>query len=130
MSNNKNISVEIALPHKALEAIDANKVVIPVQNGDSVTILDERAPTVFMLGAGLLQILNDNNKLIDQYFISSGICNYAEQKCTIAISNYADANITEEEAKKALEAAKVADEKDFYEAILSSIKLDKVNQYK
>lgn len=130
MSNNKNISVEIALPYKALKAVNADKVVIPVEDGDSVTILDERAPTVFMLKAGLLQILNNENKLIEQYFISNGICNYANKKCTIAVNDVRNTNITIAEAEKHLEATNIADEKEFYTAIIDCIKLDKINQYK
>ena len=130
MSNNKNISVEIALPYKAMDAIKADKVVIPTENGDSVTILDERAPTVFMIKAGLLQILNNENKLIEQYYISSGICNYAEKKCTIAVSNAIDTNISYKEAEKLFEETKIPDEKEFYTAICDCIKLDKINQYK
>jgi F0F1-type ATP synthase epsilon subunit len=130
MNNNKNISVDIALPYKAMKTIKADKVVIPVESGDSITILDERAPTVFMLKAGLLQILNSDNKLIEQYFISNGICNYAEKKCTIAVNNINDDNITIDEATKLFETSELAEDKEFYSSIIDCIKLNKANQYK
>ena len=75
MANKVKLTIE--MPSMVMPEMQAEAVVIPAAQGD-VTILSERAPSVFALNYGLVQLLDANLKPTAKYYISSGVADVAQ----------------------------------------------------
>ncbi len=71
------VKLIIEMPSAVMPEMEANAVIIPAVAGD-VTILSERAPSVFALNYGLVQLLDANLKPTAKYYISSGVADVAQ----------------------------------------------------
>ena len=68
----KEIDLSIILPARTYLQEKVASVIIPAIRAD-IDILPDRAPSVFALDFGMLQILNANGSVKDSYFIHSGM---------------------------------------------------------
>lgn len=75
MSDKVKLIVEI-LGSSGLE-LEADAVIIPALNGD-VTILSERAPSIFATDFGMIKLLDKNMMVKDSYYVSSGVADVAQ----------------------------------------------------
>ena len=67
----EKVKLRIETPDSNCLELEANGVIIPAAQGD-ITILSERAPSVFSLDYGVVQLLNADLKVKDKYYITSG----------------------------------------------------------
>lgn len=101
-----SVTLKINLPDRSLKEEKAAKIVLPVQNG-TLTVIEDRAPTMQMLEAGVVRLLDDQNQTVKRWFINGGIADIASDYCKIAVEEAVDlAEISPEiAAQKASENA-------------------------
>lgn len=83
------ISLTICLPDNVYVTENADKVVLPVENGN-FTIIDGRAPTVLLLSTGLIQCLDEKNEIKNRYFINNGMADIVNNTCSVAAERLID----------------------------------------
>ena len=114
----KKVNLTIALPSKIFLNTKAASVIIPAVRAD-VDILPDRAPSVFTLDYGLLQILSEAGTVKAQYFIKSGAAQIDNNNCMVTTRDVVDfQEINPHEAKKKVEATDNEDDRLFYQMIL------------
>ena len=116
----KEIKLRIATPSKIYLETDVASVIIPAVRAD-VNILPQRAPSVFVLDFGVLQILGDDGAVKSKYFIQSGMAEIADNQCKVmtqGIIPYED--VTFDEARKKFETAQDEQERLFFQMILDT----------
>lgn len=114
------IRLKISTPSKVYLETEAASVIIPAVRAD-INILPRRAPSVFVLDFGVLQILDRSGAVSDRYFIQSGMAEVADNQChvmTQGIIPYED--ITFDEAKKRIETAHDEQGRLFFQMILDT----------
>ncbi len=114
----KEIALTIALPNKIYLEKKVPSVIIPAVRAE-VNILPDRAPSVFALDFGVLQILDNDGSVKEKYFIQSGMAEIAGNNCKLMIQDivpFVDVNLYE--TKKRVETAENDQEKLFYQMIL------------
>ncbi len=114
----KEITLTIALPNKVYLEKKVPSVIIPAVRAE-VDILSDRAPSVFALDFGLLQVLDTDGSVKEKYFIQSGMAEIAANKCRLMIQGivpFVEVNLYE--AKKRVESAENEQERLFYQMIL------------
>ncbi len=112
------VELTIALPSQIYLEQKADSVLLPAVRAD-VNILPERAPSVFVLDYGVLQILGRDGQPKARYFIKSGMADIANDKCRVMTSFILPyEEMTPHLAKKKLEEVDNEDDKLFYEMIL------------
>lgn len=117
MSNDFDLTIE--LPTRTFLNTKAQGVILPAVRAD-VEILPERAPSVFVLDYGLLQILSAKGEVLERYFIYSGVADVAENSCKVMTQDvvpYGDIGIAS--AKEKMAAAKDDNERLFYAMIVN-----------
>lgn len=75
MANKVKLTIE--MPSAVMPSMEADGVIIPAVDGD-ITILSERAPSVFALNYGLVQLLDANMKPTAKYYVSAGVADVAQ----------------------------------------------------
>lgn len=114
----KEIDLSIILPARTYLQEKVVSVIIPAVRAD-IDILPDRAPSIFALDFGLLQILNANGTVKAGYFIHSGMAQIAGNECKIMVQGVAPASeMTPHVAKKKLDEAQSEQMKLFYQMIL------------
>ena len=114
------ILFRLSRPYKISTTVSASKVVLPGVKGN-ITILPERAPTLILLGCGLLQVLDKNNEPQQRYFIKNGVADVARNRCAVSSEKVVDLNkITLERAVEKRDQALHQDDKDFYQMIIDT----------
>ncbi|MBQ8870094.1 MAG: hypothetical protein IJ019_01810 [Alphaproteobacteria bacterium] len=83
------ISLTICLPDNVYVKETADKVVLPVEQGN-FTVIDDRAPTVLLLHTGLIQCLNEKNEIKKCYFINNGMADIVNNTCLVAAERLID----------------------------------------
>ena len=112
------VELTIALPSQIYLEQKADSVLLPAVRAD-VNILPERAPSVFVLDYGVLQILGRDGQPKARYFIKSGMADIANDKCRVMTSFILPyEEMTPHLAKKKLEEVDNEDDRLFYEMIL------------
>lgn len=112
------VELTIALPSQVYLTKKVPEVLIPAVRAD-VDIIPGRAPSVFVLDYGVVQILGHDGTAKERYFIKSGAADIADNKCMVLTQKVVPYDsITPHDAKKAVENAENEDEKLFYEMIL------------
>jgi F0F1-type ATP synthase epsilon subunit len=94
------IKLKIYMPERVVVEKDVYRVVLP-NNGSMLTVIEGRTPTLLALDRGLLRILDENNQVIEEYFVSTGAADIKNDTCTVlteAAINRKD--ITLEQAKE------------------------------
>lgn len=113
MANKVKLMME--MPGMVMPQMEAEGVIIPAVAGD-VTILSERAPSVFALDYGMVQLLDANLKPFAKYYISAGVADVAQGVVKLMIGQVLKSdNISKEEAM-----AK-ADSDVFYQMIVDKM---------
>ncbi len=114
----KEIDLSIILPARTYLQEKVASVIIPAIRAD-IDILPDRAPSVFALDFGMLQILNANGSVKDSYFIHSGMAQVVANECKVMVQGVAPASeMTPHVVKKKLEEAQTEQMKLFYQMIL------------
>lgn len=112
------IKLSLIIPSKVYLEEKVASVIIPAVRAD-VNILPDRAPSVFVLDFGVVQILGRNGELKKRYFIQSGMAEIAEDSCKIMTQDvipYDD--MTPYLAKQRVEASDNEQDRLFYQMIL------------
>lgn len=113
----KEINLTIALPGRIYLEEKVASVVVPALKA-AVNILPNRAPSVFVLDYGALDILDDAGKLQKRYFVMAGVAEVAENNCKLMVQGIVP--FEDVDAKKAQTLAEEAqNEQDrlFYQMI-------------
>ncbi len=76
------ITFKIYMPERLVTDEKVHRVVLP-NDGKTLTIIPERAPTLATLDMGIVQILDENNQTTEEFFISGGVADIKEDTCTI-----------------------------------------------
>ena len=77
-----DINLKIYIPEKIVLNQDVYRAVLAFDN-KTITVMNKRAPTIVALDMGIMQILNENNDIIDEYYLSGGIADIKENSCII-----------------------------------------------
>lgn len=112
------VELSIALPSHVYLEQKVDSVLLPAVRAD-VDILPDRAPSVFILDYGVVQILGRDGQPKARYFIKSGVADIANDQCRVMTSFILPFDdITPHLAKKKLEEVDDEDDKLFYEMVL------------
>lgn len=78
----KDIELKIYMPEKLVLSDKVYRAVLPFDN-KTITVLKGRAPTLIVLERGVIQILNEENNVIDEWLVSGGCADIKQDTCTI-----------------------------------------------
>ncbi|MBQ7659281.1 MAG: hypothetical protein IJS26_00860 [Alphaproteobacteria bacterium] len=78
------IKLEISLPDRVYATASADKVVLPVKEGNLTVILG-RAPRSQLLTEGIIALLDVQNKTLQSWRIGGGIAEIANDVCKVAV---------------------------------------------
>lgn len=112
------VKLTLVIPSKVYLEEKVASVIIPAVRAD-VNILPDRAPSVFVLDFGVVQVLDKNGSVKKRYFIQSGMADISGNACRImtqGIVPYDD--MTPHLAKQKVEAAENEQDRLFYQMIL------------
>lgn len=112
------IKLSLIIPSKVYLEEKVASVILPAVRAD-VNILPDRAPSVFVLDFGVIQILGRNGEVKKRYFIHSGVAEIAEDTCKVMTQNvvpYDD--MTPHSAKQLIETADNEQDRLFYQMVL------------
>ena len=112
------INLTIAVPSKIYLEEKVASVIVPAVRA-AVNILPSRAPSVFVLDFGVLEILNDNGGVEKRYFVQSGMAEVAGNNCKVMVQGIVPfEEVDLRAAQKQIETAENEQEKLFYQMIL------------
>ena len=118
----KSVHLTVAVPDRVYLEENVASVILPAVRAD-VNILPDRAPSIFVLDFGVLQILNANGSLKQRYFIQSGVAEIADNNCKVMIQGILPFDdINPHMAKKRVEAAENEQDRLFYQMILDYLR--------
>lgn len=119
----KEILFRISRPYKVYSTQKVAAVVIPAVKGD-VTILPERAPTMFLLRNGIVQILDNHLKPLEKYFVKGGLADVARNRCAISAEKvFSVDTIDIAKAERKRDDAMHNEDKAFYQMVIDELKL-------
>lgn len=112
------ILFRLSRPFKISRTATVDRVQLPVVGG-SVTVLPDRAPTLFLLADGLLQVLDKEGKPLERYFIKGGVADVARNRCAVSTEKVvAFDKIDLPRAAEKRDEAILPDDKAFYQMIV------------
>ena len=112
------INLTNAVPSKIYLEEKVASVIVPAVRA-AVNILPSRAPSVFVLDFGVLEILNDNGGVKKRYFVQSGMAEVAGNNCKVMVQGIVPfEEVDLRAAQKQIETAENEQEKLFYQMIL------------
>ena len=115
----KEILFRISRPYKVFSTKKVMAVQLPGIKGD-ITILPDRAPTLILLRNGIVNILDNQLKVIESYFVKGGIADIARNRCAVSSEKvFCIDGISKERAKEKMDSAIHEEDKQFYEYVLS-----------
>lgn len=118
----KSVHLTVAVPDRVYLEENVASVILPAVRAD-VNILPDRAPSIFVLDFGVLQILNANGSLKQRYFVQSGVAEIADNNCKVMIQGILPFDdINPHMAKKRVEAAENEQDRLFYQMILDYLR--------
>ncbi|MBQ9235429.1 MAG: hypothetical protein IJ184_03075 [Alphaproteobacteria bacterium] len=98
MSN--KIKLQLELMSEGVTELEADGVVIPAVAGD-ITILSERAPSVFATDFGVVKLLDSNMQVKDSWYVSAGVADAAQGVVKLLVGRAVKtSDITKDEAAK------------------------------
>ncbi len=116
----KTIGLKIYTPEKLAFDKKVYRAVLP-DGRLNLTVIEDRAPTSLILEAGILQILDESDNVVERFFIDTGVVDIAENECTISTLHFIKVGtISIEKAENMLIEEDQA--VDFYQMIISYIK--------
>ena len=77
------ITLKIWTPEKLAFDQKVYRVVLPTGK-NTLTVIENRAPTSLVISAGVLQLLNPDDSVKDWYFVDRGIADIANNECKIS----------------------------------------------
>ena len=117
------ILFRLSRPFKISRTAAVDRVQLPVAGG-SVTVLPDRAPTLFLLADGLLQVLDKEGKPPERYFIKGGVADVARNRCAVSTEKVvAFDKIDLPRAAEKRDEAILPDDKVFYQMIVDYLTL-------
>lgn len=117
------IVFRLSRPFKVSRTAAVGRVQLPAIGGD-VTVLPDRAPTVFMLTNGLLQVLDKAGAPVEKYFVKGGIADVARNRCAVSTEKVvAFDKINLERAAEKRDEAILQEDRDFYQMIVERLNL-------
>ncbi|MBQ9732209.1 MAG: F0F1 ATP synthase subunit epsilon [Alphaproteobacteria bacterium] len=120
MSNDIKLTIE--LPTGVVVERQVPAVVLPAVRAP-IEILPDRAPSVFVLDYGAVEITGKKGEVQDKYYIYSGAAQVAENQCRIMTQNMvAAADINVNKAKELMDNAQNENQRLFYEMIIDHIR--------
>lgn len=119
----KDILFRISRPYKIFSTKKVSAVVIPAVKGN-VTILPDRAPTMFLLQNGIVELLDIGLKPVEKFFIKGGLADVARNRCAISSEKVVSVdNIDLAKAERKRDAALHDEDKAYYQMIIDNLKL-------
>lgn len=119
----KEILFRISRPYKIYSTQKVAALVIPALKGD-ITILPERAPTMFLLRDGIVQILDAQLKPKEKYFVKGGLADVARNRCAISAEKvFSVDTIDIPKAERKRDAALHDEDKAFYQMVINELTL-------
>lgn len=113
----REINLTIALPGKVYLEEKVSSVVVPALKA-AVNVLPDRAPSVFVLDYGALDILDEMGKLQKRYFVMAGVAEVAENNCKVMVQGIVPfENMDAKKAQTLVEDAQNAQDRLFYQMI-------------
>ena len=88
-----SIKLEIYTPEKNIGKYTADKVIVPVAEGN-LTIICERAPRSALLTKGCIVLLNEHNQSLKKWHITGGIMEVASDICKVAVEEITESDIS------------------------------------
>ena len=111
----ENVTLKIWTPERTVMNKKVYRVVLPYSD-KNLTVLENRAPTSLVINAGVLQILDENEKVKEWYFVDNGVADIADNVCQISTRHFIEhSRITADEALKLRDAE--PENAVFYETI-------------
>lgn len=77
-----DIALKIYIPEKLVLERQVHRVVLP-NDGKTLTVIKDRAPTLLSLDMGMVQILAEDDKPEEIFYISGGAADIKEDVCTV-----------------------------------------------
>lgn len=77
-----DIALKIYIPEKLVLDKKVHRVVIP-SFGKTLTVIKGRAPTLMVVDMGVVRILDEQNQVIEEYYVSGGAADIKEDTCSI-----------------------------------------------
>lgn len=84
-----SVQLQLCTPEQLLTNEKVVKILLPVPEG-TLTVIDDKAPTSFILASGLVATMDSNNKLLKKWFISGGFADVANNVCKVAADKVVD----------------------------------------
>ena len=111
----EKIALKIYTPEKTALDKKVYRVVLPYGK-INLTVIEDRAPTSFLLHSGIMQILNEQDKAVETYFIDGGVVDVADNVCKIStLRLIKDDEISLEQAQEMVESSPQT--ADFYRMV-------------
>ena len=79
----KTIGLKIYTPEKLAFDKNVYRAVLP-DGRLNLTVIEDRAPTSLILEAGVLQILDESDNIVERFFVDTGVVDIAQNECTIS----------------------------------------------
>ena len=77
-----DIALKIYIPEKLILDKKVHRVILP-SDGKTLTVIKDRAPTLMVVDMGVVQILDENDHTIEEYFVSGGAADIKEDTCVL-----------------------------------------------
>lgn len=90
-----DIALKIYIPEKLVLDKKAHRVVLPTDD-KTLTVIKDRAPTLMVVDMGVVQILDDDERVSEEYYVSGGAADIKEDTCTVlteAVINRKDVDL-------------------------------------
>jgi len=77
-----DIALKIYIPEQLILDKKVHRVVLP-SDDKTLTVIKGRAPTLMVVDMGIVRILDDNNQVTEEYFVSGGAADIKEDTCAV-----------------------------------------------
>lgn len=77
-----DVNLKIYMPERLVLNQNVYRAVLAFDD-KMITVMKDRAPTLVSLDMGKMQILNEDNNIIDEYYLSGGVADIKLNTCTI-----------------------------------------------
>lgn len=77
-----DIALKIYIPEKLAVDKKVYRAVLPTV-GKTLTVIKGRAPTLMVVDMGVVRILDENDHVIEEYYVSGGAADIKEDTCSV-----------------------------------------------
>ncbi len=77
-----DIALKIYIPEKLAVDKSVYRAVLP-SAGKTLTVIKGRAPTLMVIDMGVVQILDESDRVVEEYYVSGGAADIKEDTCTV-----------------------------------------------